>query len=225
VLGASSVAAAYHYCFCLQLLLRDVRVEHSVETLALHALEATRVQKRDLPARKEKCTTRLFVSKTFLVCVLSLSWETDRDFIGKRQGKKKKRRKMEDWARFRTSHPCTQYSYQGRSTSDDRTPRDRAASRAGNPRRSGLQSRRDCPTHVAHAMRSASAVYMCIISAPALREAGSNAGIDPACWQQSLSREAWHAYSMMSGAAPRRASYKRNIRTIARTDGAAAHLR
>jgi hypothetical protein len=74
-------------------------------------------------------------------------------------------------------------------------------------------------------MRSASAVYMCNISAPALQEAGSNAGIDPACWQRSLSREAWHAYSMMSGAAPRRASYKRNIRTIARTDGAAAHLR
>jgi hypothetical protein len=124
-----------------------MRVEHSVETL--HAPEATPVQKRDLPARKEKCTTRLFVSKTFLVCVLSLSWETDRDFIGKRQGKKKKRRKMEDWARFRTSHPCSQY--QGRSTSDDRTPRDRAASREGNPQRSGLQSRRDCPTHADNA--------------------------------------------------------------------------
>ena len=67
MLGASSVAAAYHYCFCLQLLLRDVRVEHSVETL--HALEATPVQKRDLPARKEKYTTRLFVSKSKLSCV------------------------------------------------------------------------------------------------------------------------------------------------------------
>jgi hypothetical protein len=170
-----------------------MRVEHSVETL--HALEATPLQKRDLPARKEKYTTRLFVSKTFLVCVLSLSWETDRVFIGKRQGKKKKRRKMEDWARFRTSHPCSQY--QGRSTSDDRTPRDRAASREGNPQRSGLQSRRDCPTHADNAYNEISIGSLHVYHA--LQVAGSNAGIDPGL----LAAEPQQ--STHSGAAPRRA--------------------